>query len=252
MKLALHELRRGARRPCIDDELPPAFKMLARVSRIMEQLVQAWNVLSTMTPSEYTACGRISAVRRASSRTSTARSSSCSATRMRRCAAAWSTAGDAQAHLKTRAERALASTTRRSACSRARASTSIRRSDDPDGPRPFDDAVEAAWLDGLSGSAASLGALRARRGTDRSRGRVPAVALPACDDGRAHHRLQARHRRHRRRQLPAQDARRRAVPRTLEGSHRPLIVAASTNMHPLEGRTRRHVDNKILQPEGWA
>jgi len=37
------------------DELPPAFKMLARVSRIFEQLVQAWNVLATMTPSEYTA-----------------------------------------------------------------------------------------------------------------------------------------------------------------------------------------------------
>jgi tryptophan 2,3-dioxygenase len=35
--------------------LPPAFKMLARVSRIMEQLVQAWSVLATMTPSEYTA-----------------------------------------------------------------------------------------------------------------------------------------------------------------------------------------------------
>nr|MBA2548652.1 tryptophan 2,3-dioxygenase [Burkholderiaceae bacterium] len=30
-----------------------AFKMLARVSRIMEQLVHAWSVLATMTPSEY-------------------------------------------------------------------------------------------------------------------------------------------------------------------------------------------------------
>jgi tryptophan 2,3-dioxygenase len=32
-----------------------AFKMLARVSRIFEQLVHAWDVLSTMTPPEYTA-----------------------------------------------------------------------------------------------------------------------------------------------------------------------------------------------------
>ncbi|MGF6755472.1 tryptophan 2,3-dioxygenase [Paraburkholderia sp. GAS334] len=54
MKLALYELR-GALGSVHRDDLPPAFKMLARVSRILEQLVQAWSVLSTMTPSEYTA-----------------------------------------------------------------------------------------------------------------------------------------------------------------------------------------------------
>jgi tryptophan 2,3-dioxygenase len=54
MKLALYELR-AALHAVHRDELPPAFKMLARVSRIMEQLVQAWSVLATMTPSEYTA-----------------------------------------------------------------------------------------------------------------------------------------------------------------------------------------------------
>jgi tryptophan 2,3-dioxygenase len=54
MKLALYELR-AALASVHRDELPPAFKMLARVSRILEQLVQAWSVLSTMTPSEYTA-----------------------------------------------------------------------------------------------------------------------------------------------------------------------------------------------------
>src|SRR5690606_28981773 len=37
------------------DRLPPAFKMLARVSRILEQLVHAWDVLATMTPPEYSA-----------------------------------------------------------------------------------------------------------------------------------------------------------------------------------------------------
>jgi tryptophan 2,3-dioxygenase len=52
MKLALYELR--AALECVKrDALPPAFKMLARVSRILEQLVQAWNVLATLTPSEY-------------------------------------------------------------------------------------------------------------------------------------------------------------------------------------------------------
>ncbi|WP_144148085.1 tryptophan 2,3-dioxygenase [Paraburkholderia sp. BCC1884] len=54
MKLALYELQ-AALQAVHRDELPPAFKMLARVSRIMEQLVQAWSVLATMTPSEYTA-----------------------------------------------------------------------------------------------------------------------------------------------------------------------------------------------------
>jgi tryptophan 2,3-dioxygenase len=54
MKLALHELR-AAISAVREDQLQPAFKMLARVSRIMEQLVGAWSVLATLTPSEYTA-----------------------------------------------------------------------------------------------------------------------------------------------------------------------------------------------------
>ncbi len=54
MKLMLHELR-AAIRHVAADELPAAFKMLARVSKIMEQLVHAWDVLATMTPPEYSA-----------------------------------------------------------------------------------------------------------------------------------------------------------------------------------------------------
>jgi len=54
MRLMLHELD-GAMAMVRDDKLPPAFKMLARVSRIMAQLVSAWDVLATMTPSEYSA-----------------------------------------------------------------------------------------------------------------------------------------------------------------------------------------------------
>jgi tryptophan 2,3-dioxygenase len=52
MKLILHELRQ-ARNHIQQDNLSPTFKMLARVSRIMEQLISAWSVLSTLTPSEY-------------------------------------------------------------------------------------------------------------------------------------------------------------------------------------------------------
>jgi tryptophan 2,3-dioxygenase len=54
MKLMLHELS-AAIAHVARDELQPAFKMLARVSRIMEQLVHAWDVLATMTPPEYSA-----------------------------------------------------------------------------------------------------------------------------------------------------------------------------------------------------
>lgn len=54
MKLMLHELR-GAMAHLAADSLPAAFKMLSRVSRIMEQLVHAWDVLTTMTPPEYSA-----------------------------------------------------------------------------------------------------------------------------------------------------------------------------------------------------
>ena len=54
MKLMLHELH-AAMANVAADELGDAFKKLARVSRIMEQLVHAWDVLATMTPPEYSA-----------------------------------------------------------------------------------------------------------------------------------------------------------------------------------------------------
>ncbi|QOZ53561.1 tryptophan 2,3-dioxygenase [Bradyrhizobium sp. CCBAU 53338] len=53
MRLAIHELS-AARRAIAGDEVAPAMKMLARMSRIFEQLNNAWDVLRTMTPSEYT------------------------------------------------------------------------------------------------------------------------------------------------------------------------------------------------------
>ena len=53
MRLAIHELS-AARRHIAADDVAPAMKMLARVSRIFEQLNNAWDVLRTMTPSDYT------------------------------------------------------------------------------------------------------------------------------------------------------------------------------------------------------
>ena len=53
MKLALHELN-AARAAIAADRVREAFKMLARIARIFEQLNNAWDVLRTMTPSDYT------------------------------------------------------------------------------------------------------------------------------------------------------------------------------------------------------
>ena len=53
MKLAIHEIR-SAIEAIRADNPQPAFKMLTRVARIFEQLNNAWDVLRTMTPSEYT------------------------------------------------------------------------------------------------------------------------------------------------------------------------------------------------------
>jgi tryptophan 2,3-dioxygenase len=52
MKLAIHEMTSAAQ-ALRSGELQPAFKMLTRVARIFEQLNSAWDVLRTMTPSEY-------------------------------------------------------------------------------------------------------------------------------------------------------------------------------------------------------
>jgi len=54
MKLCVHELK-AAMAQIRGDDLGPAFKMLARVSRVQQQLAQSWDVLSTMTPADYSA-----------------------------------------------------------------------------------------------------------------------------------------------------------------------------------------------------
>jgi tryptophan 2,3-dioxygenase len=54
LKLCLHELR-AARAAIEADNLRPSFKMLARVARAQAQLIQSWDVLSTMTPHDYSA-----------------------------------------------------------------------------------------------------------------------------------------------------------------------------------------------------
>lgn len=52
MKLTIHELRAVVQQ-VHDDDLSPAFKMLARVGRIQSHLTEAWETLATMTPADY-------------------------------------------------------------------------------------------------------------------------------------------------------------------------------------------------------
>jgi tryptophan 2,3-dioxygenase len=54
LRLFLHELT-GVIECVKKDELDPSFKMLARISRVQTQLTATWDVLSTMTPAEYSA-----------------------------------------------------------------------------------------------------------------------------------------------------------------------------------------------------
>ncbi len=54
LKLALHELN-AARAAIQANTVGTALKMLARVSRIMNSMIQAWDVLATLTPTEYSA-----------------------------------------------------------------------------------------------------------------------------------------------------------------------------------------------------
>jgi tryptophan 2,3-dioxygenase len=54
MRLMLHELR-GVLECVRRDDLDPSFKMLTRVSHVQTQLISTWDVLSTMTPFEYSA-----------------------------------------------------------------------------------------------------------------------------------------------------------------------------------------------------
>ncbi len=53
MRLVLHEIA-AARKLLGQDDFRPAFKLLSRVARIFDQLNSAWDVLRTMTPSDYT------------------------------------------------------------------------------------------------------------------------------------------------------------------------------------------------------
>ena len=202
MKLMLHELK-GAIAALAADELPPAFKMLARVSASWSSSSQAWSVLATMTPTEYAAFRPLPRpVVAASSRSNTATSSSGWATRSRamlephaRSPGVARRVGTALLRAPSLYDESHAPFWRAAASPvTARSCGAISREQ-----LPPNASVQAAWTEIYREPGSELGSVRARRGARRSRGRLPPMALPPRHHGRAHHRLQARHGRHGRR-----------------------------------------------------
>jgi tryptophan 2,3-dioxygenase len=216
MKLMLHELRAAVAHVAADD-LSTAFKMLARVSKIMEQLVHAWDVLATMTPPEYSAIRPFLA------------SSSGFQSYQYRCIE-FSLGNKNAAMLKPHEHRPDLLAQVQSAYEApslydealkllARRGLDVPQSHTQrDWTQPYvaSPGVEAGLADRVPQPEAALGLVPARRGAHRSRRRLSPLALPPCHHRGAGDRLQARHRRHRRRELPAQDAGCGAFPGDLE------------------------------------
>jgi len=208
LKLTVHELR-AARAQLRADDLQPAFKMLARVSRIQAQLIQSWDVLSTLTPADYLAFR---------DRLGPASGFQSHQYRLLEYLLGNKQAGMLAVHRHTPEIHA-------------------ELADELARPSLYDEAllllarrgmaIDPAHLardwrglaQGLPGAAAALGPLRAGRGSGRPRGLAAAVALPPRHHGRADHRPQDRDRRQQRRELPEARARRVQLSGAVAGSH---------------------------------
>ena len=146
------------------------------------------------------------------------------------------------------------STTRRCACWRAAASPCRPTTSSATGRSPTRPAT-ASSRPGSSSTAIRRqhwDLYQLGEEAHRPRRRLPPLALPPRDDGRARDRLQARHRRHRRRKLSAQDARRGAVPGDLEAAHRPLAAASTSSQPGNENEEETKMDNDFFGDEELA
>ena len=223
LKLVLHELR-SARDLLRADDLAPALKRLARVKHIQRTLTEQWSVLATLTPTEY---AEFRGVPRP-------RSSGFQSWQYR---AVEFMLGNKNADmlrgLRPRPRGAGA------CCARLLEAPSVydeflrylHRRGLPVPAELLDrDCHQGAHVQRPSWCRSSphiyehahehWDAVRDVRGARRPRGQLPALALPPPQDGRAHHRLQARHRRLQRRRLPAPRARPHLLPRAVRRAHR--------------------------------
>ncbi len=217
MKLAIHELNASCRLIAADD-LQPAFKTLSRVSRILEQLNSAWDVLRTMTPSEYTQFRGL-----------LGQSSGLQSWQYRMIEFLVGNKNAATIHIHapddTVVERleavrrapSIYDLTLRLLHRRGLGIDQAVIERDVSVSHVAHDSVVKRMVGGLSEPGPVLGIVRARRKAGGFRRLFPPLAFQPCDDGRTDHRIQARHRRFIRRVLSAKDAGRGAVPRALAG-----------------------------------
>jgi tryptophan 2,3-dioxygenase len=248
MKLAIHELN-AARQRIADDDLRPAFKMLARVSRIFEQLNSAWDVLRTMTPSEYThfrdALGQSSGFQSYQYRMVEYLVGNKNAAMMR-------------PHEHDRALLAELEAVRQAPSLYDLTIATLHRRgfaiDDKVLARDIalthvaDDSVRAAW--------AAIYREPERFWELYELAEKLALAVQSCHHGRARDRLQARHRRHLGRGLSPKDARSGAVSRTLAGEDR-FMSAAGAAIHPIVDwddayANAAHIPDGASYPQRWA
>ena len=206
MRLVLHELTAALH--CVrQDDLDPALKMLARISRTQTQLISVWEVLSTLTPFEYSAF-----------RNALGRSSGFQSLQYRLIEFLFGNKNADMVRVHQRDARSF------EILQRALESPSLydevlrllsRRGYEIPAGLPhsrFQSALPRQQADRgrlarrLSQRRNRLGPVRAGRAPRGPRSQLPALALSSHEDRRAHHRLQARYGRHGRCVVPGQGA----------------------------------------------
>ena len=219
MRLFLHELDHVFE--CVRrDNLDPSFKMLARISRLQEELLGAWSVLSTLTPFEYS-----------SFRNTLGRSSGFQSLQYRLLEFKLGNKNrdviavhkrDAAGYEKL--ERALNAPSIYDEVLRL---LSRRGYGIPEELIERDFSEPYVAIEGghrrlarrLSQRGEGLGPVRDGGAAHRSRPEIPALALPSSEDRGARHRLQARHGRHRWRVVSREGARAQVLPGAVAGAH---------------------------------
>ena len=210
LKLMLHELR-AVRDLLRDDQLAPALKSLARVKHIQHTLIEQWGVLTTLTPSEYNEF-----------RSFLQSSSGFQSWQYR---AIEFILGNKNADMlqvfdhDPSTHRLLSDLMEEPTVydEFLRFRHPRTRPDDGLAPPP---CARARLRPHLRELPRVLAGVRGMRGPGRRGGQLPAVALPTPQDGRAHHRLEERHRRIERGALPPPSARPHVLPRAVRRARR--------------------------------
>ena len=227
LNLMAHELN-SAIANIEQDQLPPAFKSMARMTRILEQMITAWNVLSTMTPSDYlefrSELGQSSGLQSYQYRLVEFRMGAKDAKML------LPHRHDAEVHARLKAALDAPGLYDVSLMLLKR-----RGFDIPDSVTERDysvrhvasDAVRDAWLKVYRELKEILRLVRIGRRAGRSGRLVPAMAVPSHEDGGAHHRLQARHRRFERSRLPEIGPRPFFFPGALGGKDRTVTFGGT-------------------------